>query len=375
MFKYIRQRILFAILALIVISLFSYVLIAAFAPNPVRALAEKNVSRPGNTRTYDEILLELEIANGIRYASGESVPILTRYFKYIGNIFRGDWGPIINPDNNPNPGEYDTIPKLFFTPLKYSILVSAPAFLLSSTIGTSLGIYSGYKRGKLFDSFTNIFVLIFIALPSFIIAPIAITIAASMGILPEVPDLNSGVSGGAIFVAYLPPIIVVTLGSLAVYTTYSRNQVITVLTSNYVLIAKSKGLSPKQIFFKYVLRNISIPIFALVFPSFLGLISGSIIVERFWNIKGTSQVIVYAFPSGEINIVMFSVLFFTLLSLVSEIITDITYAILDPRITYGVASKKNYWAFYKAYLFRKKLIKELFQAEEQKNNEKGVKNA
>jgi oligopeptide ABC transporter permease protein len=71
------------------------------------------------------------------------------------------------------------------------------------------------------------------------------------------------------------------LGSLAVYTTYARNQVITVLTSNYVLIAKTKGLSQKQIFFKYVLRNISIPLIAIILPSFVFLLSGSIIIERY----------------------------------------------------------------------------------------------
>lgn len=140
---------------------------------------------------------------------------------------------------------------------------------------------------------------------------------------------------------------------MAVYVSYTRNQVITVLTSNYVLIAKTKGLKPTQIFFKYVLRNISIPLFSLLFGSFLGLLSGSIIIEKYWDVPGTSQVIARSFPTGEINIIMFSTIFFTGLALASSIFVDVMFAVLDPKITYAAKNKKNYWLFFKAFLERK----------------------
>ena len=120
-------------------------------------------------------------------------------------------------------------------------------------------------------------------------------------------------------------------------------------------------MSQKQIFFKYVLRNISIPLIAIILPSFVFLLSGSIIIERYWNVPGTSQTIAYAFPNGELYVVMFSTLFFSFLSLSVEIVVDILYAILDPRITYGMKSKKNYVLLLKTYLIRKKLIKDLLE--------------
>ena len=380
MFKYIWQRIAFAILALFIISILCFTLVAAFAPNPVYNLAREEVTKPHNTKTLEEIVQQLEFKNGMRFGTidniGPRIPILLRYFRYIGNIFsKGDFGFLINNKNNPNEIEYTTMSKLFFVPLKYSIIISLPAFILSAIIGVTFGVIAGYKHGKWQDSTINVFVLIFIALPSFIIAPIAITIAFKVGgISPEVPKFGDPTKSTADFIkGYLPPIIVITLGSLSVYTTYSRNQVITVLTSNYVLIAKTKGLSQKQIFFKYVLRNISIPLIAIILPSFVFLLSGSIIIEKYWNVPGTSQTIAYAFPNGELFVVMFSTLFFSFLSLSVEIMVDILYAILDPRITYGMKSKKNYILLFKIYLVRRKLIKDLLKKQEdQNNNQSGI---
>lgn len=370
MLKYIFQRILLAILALAIISIFVYFLIATFAPDPLNLMAQQRLassSGHNSNQTYEEILKNLQLQNGIRYGvevngkvvPGDKIPVIIRYFNYMGDVFKGNFGMPYDPQNNPDPSSYHTMPQLFFTPLKYTITITLPAMIVSLIGGITIGVFAGYKRGKLFDSISNIFVLIFVAVPSFIIAPLFIAIGVKIGILPVVPRWGDE-PFGAILIAYIPPILVMTLGSLAAYVISTRNMVITVLTSNYVLIAKTKGLSSSQIFFKYVMRNISIPLFGLVFGSFLGLLSGSIIIEKYWNIPGTSQVIVKGFSTGEINIIMFSTLFFTLLGLSSTLLTDLAYVVLDPKITYASQSKKNYWLFFKSYLERQKMAKELF---------------
>ncbi|QJR43947.1 ABC transporter permease subunit [Mycoplasma miroungirhinis] len=352
MSKYILQRIAFAIVTLFIISLFSYVLIATFSTaNPFREIAV-NTKVPNVEAFVKQKEQEF----------GWDKNVLTQYFIYIGKFLSGDFGFVFNSQNNPFGGEITTMPQLFFKPLQYSIMISLPAFIISSIIGIILGTFAGYKRGTLLDSGINIFVLIFIALPSFIIAPIAINIAINSGLPSTVFKQGDGQPLNVIIKSYITPIFVVTLGSLAGYTSYTRNQVITVLTSNYVLIAKTKGLSNFEIFKKYVFRNISIPIFSIVFPSYIVLLTGSIIVEVYWNVPGTSQIIARAFPSGERNVVMFSTLFFTFLSIITEIIIDISYAILDPRIKYSSSSGKNRLAYISAYIERKRLQKSLFQA-------------
>ncbi|MBU4692486.1 ABC transporter permease [Mycoplasma zalophi] len=351
MSKYILQRIAFAILTLFIISLFSYVLIATFSTtNPFRELAINN-----KVPNIEQFVKDQEI----KYGWDKNV--LTQYFTYIGKFLSGDFGFVFNGQNNPFGAEITTMPQLFFKPLKYSIMISLPAFIVSAITGIILGTFAGYKRGTLLDSGINIFVLIFIALPSFIIAPIAINIAINSGLPSTVFKPGDGQPMSVVIKSYLTPIFVVTLGSLAGYTSYTRNQVITVLTSNYVLIAKTKGLSNLEIFRKYVFRNISIPIFSIVFPSYVVLLTGSIVVEVYWNVPGTSQIIAKAFPSGERNVVMFSTLFFTFLSLITEIITDVSYAILDPRIKYSSSSGKNRLAYLQAYIERKKIEKSFLQ--------------
>ncbi|TNK87990.1 ABC transporter permease, partial [Mycoplasmopsis pullorum] len=111
--------------------------------------------------------------------------------------------------------------------------------------------------------------------------------------------------------SWLPPILILVLGSLSGYITFVRNQVITVLTSNYVLIAKTKGLGTVEIFLKYVLRNISIPLATALIPSYIGLLTGGVVIESYWEIPGTSKVLASSFPNGEVNLIMFNTVFFT----------------------------------------------------------------
>jgi oligopeptide transport system permease protein len=138
------------------------------------------------------------------------------------------------------------------------------------------------------------------------------------------------------------PILTVTLASLAAYTILMRNQITTILTSNQVLIAKGKGLSSVDIFFKHILRNISIPIISFMLPSFVVLLAGNVVIEQFFNVPGSSSVIIHAFPNGEINIIMFSIIFYASISLMIQILLDFLYIVIDPRIMFVERGKINY---------------------------------
>lgn len=356
MFKYLGKRIAFAFLAMLVIIVFVYVLVYKFAPNPVQISLQDTWSK----------LSPAEKATKLDEA-GFNKPVFISLFIYLKNVFSGDWGQTWNI---PKTSELPTIPAIFFKPLKYSISISLPAFIIAAIFGIFLGTISGYKRGKILDTSINSFVLLFIALPSFVIAPIFINIGKKIGLPFKVfpfDDYRQPIS--IRILSLINPILVITLGSLSSYTIYTRNQVITILTSNYVLIAKTKGLSSSAIFFKYVLRNISIPLAAMLIPSYIYLLSGSIIIEIYWQVPGTSTVLSKSFPNGEINLIMFSTIFFTSLSLMTEILVDISYVILDPRITYAENSGNNLKLWFSAYLHRQKELKKI-----EANIKKGVVN-
>lgn len=336
MFKYISKRIGLAILTLFVILIFSYTLTVIFIKNPyeIQLIAETDTEK---RRGLEELSRQYN-----------AIPIITKIGNYFANIFKFQYGEIFDKS-----GAYESIPQLFFEPLKWSILVSLPSFIISATTGVIVGIIAGYKRGTWVDWIISGFVFVFIAVPSFILAPMFLGIFQKAGFdIRFISPYSQGATWAQTIKSVIPAIAVVSLGSLSGYTLYSRNQVVTVLTSNYVLIAKTKGLGNFEIFKKYVFRNISIPLATIIIPSYLILLSGSIIVEQFWFIPGTSTIIANSFPKGEINILMFNILFFTALGLFTQIIVDISYPLIDPRIKYQASSGLNIFAILRAKKLR-----------------------
>nr|WP_318024033.1 ABC transporter permease [Mycoplasmopsis primatum] len=352
-----------AILTLLIVIVFSYCLLAAFGKNPYEIQLANILA--GNPKSDDPALLRIKA----EIKAYSEIPLISKLFTYLGDLLKGNPGIVYGKIDGVDSFGKD-VSKVFWEYFPNSLFVSLPAFIISSITGTTLGIVAGYKRGSIWDSIINAFVFFFIAVPSFIIAPIFIQIFTSAGFptvyTPWVPNDNSGLYTFAkFFKSIIPPILVVSLSSMAVYTLYARNQTVTVLTSNYILIAKTKGLSGMQIFWKYVLRNISIPLSALILPSYIVLLSGSIIVEQFWGVKGTAQILSYAFPNAEINIVMFSIILFTGLTVFTDILVDVSFVILDPRIVYESSSGINYLHIFKAYFIRQKKLKEIYKQQEQ----------
>ncbi len=346
MLRYIFKRIILAILTLIILVTLVYFLIASFAKNPFAGGDPDNVINQVKIHGLDK-------------------PVIIRFGKYIQDVFNGSFGEIYVPKG----GESRNIPLFFFLPLRYTLLITIPAVIFSLILGIGLGVIAGYKRGTWVEGLINIFVMFFVGLPSFVLAPIAIMIAINSNgfILPSFQrpeDVGWLITLKSLFL----PILIVTLVSLAAYTILTRNQMVSILTSNQVLIAKSKGLSSVDIFFKYILRNISIPILSFIFPSFLALLAGNIVIEQFFNVPGSSSVIIQAFPSGEINVVMFSIIFYTSLSLISQIILDITYLFIDPRIIFIEKGKINNLNNFINWVKVKQNYKHAMKQKKMKNN-------
>ncbi|EGS28806.1 ABC transporter permease [Mycoplasmopsis anatis] len=368
MTKYILQRLGFALLTLVIIVFVVYLTVDIFSDNPFVKQFEAAITTSGDRNNsggatdkgniYDiaKPLFEKSVIHHLipykiedwndpwvkdHWIDQKMNPLL-RFGYWIADLFDKErpFGLPYNDSIFANT-KSNTIPEFYFKYIKFSLIISLPSFVISALIGVTLGIFAGYKRGSLFDSFINAFTLIFVALPSFIIAPIVISFMLKyFGVAPRFlnPESENDLSiytTGQFVLSWTPPILVIVLGSLSGYISFTRNQIITVLTSNYVLIAKTKGIGNVEIFFKYVLRNISIPLAAVFIPSYIGLLSGSFIVETYWNVPGISKALIQAFPTGEINLIMFSTVLFTALGLFTSIIVDVSYTILDPKIKYG----------------------------------------
>lgn len=317
MIKYLVKRVSLAIISLFLLLTIVYLLTASFADTPY-------LGDPNDYQNWME-------------SNGFNKPVVVRYGIYLSNFFRGDFGAIYSTNNG-----FNNIPDFFFKPLLWTLWITIPSFFISVILGTILGIIAGYNRGKWIDVLINLFVVIFIGLPSFVIAPIILLIANSSNGLIISQFVYPDIQGWSLTIkSLILPIITITLGSLAGYTILVRNQIVTILTSNHILIAKAKGLTQLEIFWKHIIRNILIPLISYIVPSFIALLLGNIIIEQFFGVPGASTAIMQAFPNGEINIVMFSIFFIASISMIGQIVLDISYIFIDPKIKYFENSKTS----------------------------------
>ncbi len=326
MTKYFLKRLVLGFASVIIVAIIVYFLMGITKNSPI------------NETEYASREAYLHDVNTL----GLNKPIGTRFWIYITDIFTGKgFGQIYQKADRGK-----TIPALFFGPLIYTLWITVPAFIFSMMIGILLGFLSGYKRGTWIDVLINIFVIVFTGIPSFVLAVLFIFFGKLLGIPTSFISPDNGYK--QMIFSLILPILIMTLTSLSAYANFARNEVITILNSNHVTIARAKGLDEWNIFKKHVIRNAAIPLMSLILNSFLILLAGSIVVETFFQVPGTSSILLYAVKNSEYNIVMFQTLFIVTIGLIIEIIIDILFVVLDPRIKYVSATNFKFIKYLQA---------------------------
>lgn len=307
MFKYIAKRILYALLSLWILLTLVFFLMQVIPGYPIE--------KPQNISDA-EYLQMLEDAGLLKN------PVV-QYFEFLGSIFTGTFGKVFNSSQS--------VIQYTLQPMQYTIMIAAPAFILSSVIGIGLGILSAYYRGKFIDHFLNVLAALFLAVPSFVLALYLVKLAGIIGLPTQFIAPGNG-SPGDVFKSMLMPIMAMTMTSISVILYYTRNELVDIFKQDYIKTALAKGISFKKIVFTHALRNAAIPIIACLLPSFIGILSGSIIIEHFFGIPGTSNILVHSIESKEIYVVLFCVLFYSGIYFLGQIIVDVSYSFIDPRI-------------------------------------------
>lgn len=331
MSKYIFKRIILALLTMVIALTITFFLLRLVNKEP-SAIEEEISRRIMNNPHSSPITIKNNIY--ITYDYHPNWNAFKAFGHYLSKLIHGNFGIYYA-----NKSLDKSIPEQFAEPLKYTFLVSGIGFLLGTTIGLAFGIFAGYKRGKLSDVALNIISILFVAIPSFVLAALFVLLANKSDWPIRFLPANLAGSTLAMFKTLIIPIGIITLTSFATITYYVRNEIVEILKSDYIATARSKGLSETKIFFKHVARNISIPAVTIILPNFIFIIMGSLVIEMFFGVPGTASMFSTAITKYEYNVVMFSILFFTSLSIVINIVIDVLYTILDPRIR--LAEKKE----------------------------------
>ena len=273
-------------------------------------------------------LEQLKIGNDYYYFYTK--PIAEQYFSWIGNIVtKWDWGTstIIEPNASAM--------FIIIQRLPASMIVNVISVVVSVPLGIALGILAGLKKNTWIDHTISTLVMVFISIPSFVVISFLIYLLAfKSGWLPTMwptPDQNPETKALALII----PVMSLSFGSICGYTRFVRAELCEVMSSEYLLLARTKGLTKNQAIVRHALRNAFVPILPSILAEFIGIFGGSMILENLYGIPGIGNLYIQALNSKDYNVLMVDMAVFTTVGLLAGIITDLSYGFIDPRIRMG----------------------------------------
>ena len=318
--KYIIKRILLMFLTLFIIMTMCVILVKLLPLPAIREMGK-----------------DVNLILARREKMGYNRPILVQYYLFLRNIVTDwDWGV----------GEqmYESLNvwSVMMQKLPYTILVNLYSILLAIPLGIGFGIYAALKKNKWQDHLISTLVMVFISVPSYVYAfLIQYFLCFKLGLFSlQLETLRNAGSlfSWKMFSSMLPAIFSLSFGTIANFTRYTRAELSEVLTGDYMLLARTKGLTKAQAISRHALRNAMVVIVPMIMAEFIAILGGSLITENIFGIPGVGSLYITSINVRDYNFFMAMSIFYTFIGLASGIVNDISYGIIDPRIRMG--SKK-----------------------------------
>ncbi len=300
--KYIIKRVAMGVLSIFVVATLTFFLMNLVPGGPF--VAEKSISK------------EAQAALEAKY--GLDKPLLERYATYMTDFVKGDMGLSLRQRGR-------TVSDIIFSKFPVSARLAGFAVAVAVLVGIPLGCLSAYNRGKFGDNIIIVFATCGIAIPSFISSVILLyTFGSKLNILPTV-GLNTMSS-------YIMPVTALAIYPTAYITRLMRSSLLDVMGQDYIRTAKAKGLSNFKILFKHALRNAVLPVVTYVGPMLASLMTGSFVVEKIFTVPGLGRDFVSAINQRDYTLIMGTTIVLATLIITANVIVDILYKIIDPRI-------------------------------------------
>lgn len=306
MFKFIAKRIFEAIPTLLVLITISFFLMR-FAPgNPFSS------ERP----------LPPEVMENINAKYGLDKPVFEQYLTYLTNIVQGDFGPSFKYKDF-------TVNELIGDALPVSAKVGFVAFIFTLIVGVGVGTIAALRQNTWLDYSIMATSMLGVVLPSFVLAPALIYLfSIYLGWLPA-----GGWQDGS-FKYMALPVIGMSLLYVATFARITRGSMIETLNSNFIRTARAKGLSYRYIVFKHALKPALLPVVSYMGPAFVGIITGSVVIETIFGLPGIGKLFVNAAFNRDYSLVMGVTILIGFLFILFNAVVDILLAAIDPKIRY-----------------------------------------
>ena len=316
MTKYIIKRVLLMFLTLLIITTMCFVLIKLL---PLPAIREMG-------RDVNLILAKRE-------AMGYNKPIMVQFYLFMKNIlFHWDWGV------GEQMYEALSVWDVMMQKLPYTVLVNLYSILFAIPLGLCFGIYAALKKNRWQDHVISTMVIVFISVPSYVYAFLVqyfLCFKFDLFPLQLASQATADFFSWKMFHSMVPAILSLSFGVIAGLTRYTRAELSEVLTGDYMLLARTKGLTKAQAISRHAMRNAMVVILPMIIGEFIGIMSGSMIIENIFGIPGIGNMFVASINVRDYNFFMAMIVFYTFIGLASGIVIDISYGLIDPRIRMG----------------------------------------
>ena len=314
MFKYALQRLLYMLLVLLIITCMCFILVRML---PVNTLP------PGDPHSA--------VVEARRQAQGYGEPYLVQFGIFLRDIFtKFDWG--VSDKLYFGQNVWD----IFVELLPASMIVNFYSIILSIPIGIGLGIFAALKKNTWVDYLISTLTMVVISVPSFVYAfVIQYFFSYKWDLLPFLMKAGRAWFSWDMFVSILSPVLSLSFGVIAGFTRTTRAELTEVLTSEFMLLARTKGLTKAQATIRHAMRNCFVVVIPAIFGEFIGILGGSLIIEKIFAIPGVGGLTLNAINGRDYPIFMLTTVFYTAIGLVAGVVVDISYGFIDPRIRMG----------------------------------------
>jgi oligopeptide transport system permease protein len=302
--KYLLKRIAISIATLMVILLILFLMLQLMPGSPFN----------------DEKLTADQVAM-LNQKYGLDKSVFIRFFNYVKNMLTGDFGVSYAISKN------TPISTLLQARLPISTRLGGQAVLLGSLVGLILGVTAALKHNTIWDTLTTVISVLGVSLPSYVFAlALSYSLGYKLSLFPLLYSVDNPLKSSVL------PTIALCMFTIATIARFTRTEMLEVLGSDYMLLAESKGISGIKLIFRHQLRNALIPIITVLAPLIVGLMTGSLVIEKIFSIPGIGSLLVTAIQSNDYNVIVAIAFIYSAMYIGIMLVVDILYGVIDPRI-------------------------------------------
>ena len=313
MLRFLFRRLLIAIPTMFVVVTLAFFMMRAAPGSPF--IGERHLSP--------------EVERNVMAKYGLDKPLPVQYATYVGGVLKGDLGPSLKYKDK-------TVAQIIGQGFPNSLFIGGVAMALAALIGVTLGVIGALRQNGPADYAAMGVAVLGVCIPTFVTAPLLVLLLASkLGVLPTGGWPSPTEHFSSAWRYFIMPIIVLALPQIAIISRLTRAGMIEVMRSNYVRTARAKGLPEWSIVVRHALRGAILPLVSYIGPATAGVITGSRVVERIFSLPGIGKAFVVSALQRDYTVVMGVVILYAALILFLNLVADILYAMLDPRVRLG----------------------------------------